>query len=55
MSELIENDPMTVRKILSKSVSFIFKNILWITFFGFLISLSELSLKSCFCLQDPMR
>lgn len=48
MSELIENDPMTVRKILSKSVSFIFKNILWIVFIGFLISLSELSFDDLF-------
>jgi len=43
MSELINKDPMTVGKILDKSVNFIFRNILWITLIGFLISLPELS------------
>jgi len=42
MTELINNEPMTIGKIISKSFKFIFKNILWITVFGFLIGLARL-------------
>lgn len=43
MSELTNNDPMPLGKIIDESANFIFKNILWITFIGFIISLLRLS------------
>lgn len=42
MSEIFINEPLTLGKILDKSINFIFKNILWITLLGFSIEFPQL-------------
>ena len=54
MSELIDKSPMNIGKILDKSINFIFKNILWITLIGFIMSFLPLSFEMWISTAESM-
>lgn len=53
MTEIAYKDPMTIGKILDRSIQFIFKNILWITLIGFIISFPSFAFEEWMSPLEP--